>query len=261
MQIAQVMAGYSPGRRRPAAPGDGQEDRRGDGQGAAEVRSPAPRPTASTRRRPAKSLTFWRNSPTTASTSRHAAAYAVVSYQTAWLKANHPVEFMAGVMNCDLHLTDKLSIYAEEIRRGLGIDDRARPASTAPARPSRSRTGAILYALGALKNVGVEAMRLIVEARRGGATAVRHALRFRPAGRSEAAGQAAAGDAGPRRRLRRAGSEPRPGAGRRSTRWSPGRRRCTRTAPRRRCRCSARPARTCPSRGCRRSRTGCRPSG
>ncbi|HAV09771.1 MAG TPA: DNA polymerase III subunit alpha, partial [Rhodobacteraceae bacterium] len=36
----------------------------------------------------------------------HAAAYAVVSYQTGWLKANHPVEFMAGVMNCDIHLTD-----------------------------------------------------------------------------------------------------------------------------------------------------------
>ncbi len=52
----------------------------------------------------------------------HAAAYAVVSYQTAWLKANHPVEFMAGVMNCDSHLTDKLSTYAEEVRRGMGIE-------------------------------------------------------------------------------------------------------------------------------------------
>jgi DNA polymerase III alpha subunit len=41
----------------------------------------------------------------------HAAAYAVVSYQTAWLKANHPVEFMAAVMNCDIHLTDKLAVY------------------------------------------------------------------------------------------------------------------------------------------------------
>ena len=46
----------------------------------------------------------------------------VVSYQTAWLKANHPVEFMAGVMNCDIHLTDKLAVYAEEVRRGLGIE-------------------------------------------------------------------------------------------------------------------------------------------
>ena len=51
----------------------------------------------------------------------HAAAYAVVSYQTAWLKANHPVEFMAAVMNCDIHLTDKLGPYKQEIDR-LGID-------------------------------------------------------------------------------------------------------------------------------------------
>ncbi|MDY6860975.1 MAG: DNA polymerase III subunit alpha, partial [Pseudomonadota bacterium] len=41
----------------------------------------------------------------------HAAAYAVVSYQTGYLKANYPVEFMAAVMNCDIHLTDKLNTY------------------------------------------------------------------------------------------------------------------------------------------------------
>src|SRR6056297_2253666 len=51
----------------------------------------------------------------------HAAAYAVVSYQTAWLKANHPVEFMAAVMNCDIHLTDKLGVYKQEVDR-MGIE-------------------------------------------------------------------------------------------------------------------------------------------
>ena len=50
----------------------------------------------------------------------HAAAYAVVSYQTGWLKANHPVEFMSGVMNCDIHLTDKLAVYKRELDK-LGI--------------------------------------------------------------------------------------------------------------------------------------------
>ena len=55
------------------------------------------------------------------STRAHAAAYAVVSYQTAWLKANHPVEFMAGVMNCDIHLTDKLAVYFEEVKKGLDL--------------------------------------------------------------------------------------------------------------------------------------------
>ena len=94
----------------------------------------------------------------------HAAAYAVVSYQTAWLKANHPVEFMAGVMNCDIHLTDKLSVYAEEVRRGLDLE-------IVPPCVNRSEAtfsvtdGKLVYALGALKNVGLEAMRLITEAR------------------------------------------------------------------------------------------------
>ena len=94
----------------------------------------------------------------------HAAAYAVVSYQTGWLKANHPVEFMAGVMNCDIHLTDKLSVYADEVRRGLDIE-------IVPPCVNRSDAtftvdqGRLVYGLGALKNVGSDAMRLIVEAR------------------------------------------------------------------------------------------------
>ncbi len=93
----------------------------------------------------------------------HAAAYAVVSYQTAWLKANHPVEFMAGVMNCDLHLTDKLAIYKREVDR-MEI-----PVIPPCVNRSRARfdvgDGALIYGLGALKNVGVEAMRLLVDGR------------------------------------------------------------------------------------------------
>ena len=94
----------------------------------------------------------------------HAAAYAVVSYQTGWLKANYPVEFMAGVMNCDLHLTDKLAVYAEEVRRGLDIE--IIPPCVNRSQPTFSVSeGRIVYALGALKNVGADAMRLISEAR------------------------------------------------------------------------------------------------
>jgi DNA polymerase-3 subunit alpha len=94
----------------------------------------------------------------------HAAAYAVVSYQTAWLKANHPVEFMAGVMNCDIHLTDKLAIYFEEVRKGLELP-------WVPPCVNRSQAtfdvvnGELVYALGALKNVGSDAMRMVVDAR------------------------------------------------------------------------------------------------
>ena len=95
----------------------------------------------------------------------HAAAYAVVSYQTAWLKANHPVEFMAGVMNCDIHLTDKLSVYFEEVRKRLELP-------WVPPCVNRSDTTFkvvdqnLVYALGALKNVGVEAMRLVTDGRK-----------------------------------------------------------------------------------------------
>ncbi|MCQ0970563.1 DNA polymerase III subunit alpha [Paracoccus sp. TK19116] len=93
----------------------------------------------------------------------HAAAYAVVSYQTAWLKANHPVEFMAAVMNCDIHLTDKLAIYKRECDR-MGIEVVA-PCVNRSGATFTVRDGRIHYALGALKGVGAEAMRLIETAR------------------------------------------------------------------------------------------------
>jgi DNA polymerase-3 subunit alpha len=95
----------------------------------------------------------------------HAAAYAVVSYQTAWLKANHPVEFMAGVMNCDIHLTDKLAVYKRELdRMGIGV---VAPCVNRSEATFTVAGGKVVYALGALKNVGVEAMREIVAGRAG----------------------------------------------------------------------------------------------
>ena len=100
----------------------------------------------------------------------HAAAYAVVSYQTAWLKTNHPVEFMAGVMNCDIHLTDKLAVYFEEVKKGLDLPY-VPPCVNRSEATFSVKQGALHYALGALKNVGADAMRLITEARCAGAHA------------------------------------------------------------------------------------------
>ena len=94
----------------------------------------------------------------------HAAAYAVVSYQTAWLKANHPVEFMAGVMNCDIHLTDKLAVYFEEVKKGLDLPY-IPPCVNRSEATFTVHDGALVYGLGALKNVGVDAMGLVVEGR------------------------------------------------------------------------------------------------
>ena len=97
----------------------------------------------------------------------HAAAYAVVSYQTAWLKANHPVEFMAGVMNCDIHLTDKLAVYFQEVKKGLELPWKPPCVNTSLA-TFDVQDGALVYGLGGLKNVGADAMGLIVDARLAG---------------------------------------------------------------------------------------------
>jgi DNA polymerase-3 subunit alpha len=94
----------------------------------------------------------------------HAAAYALVAYQTAYMKANFPVEFLAASMTLDMGNTDKLAEFRSEAAR-LGI--KVEP-------PSINRSGiefdvdgnTIHYALAALKGVGAQAVEAIVEARR-----------------------------------------------------------------------------------------------
>ncbi|HEY7663269.1 MAG TPA: DNA polymerase III subunit alpha [Xanthobacteraceae bacterium] len=93
----------------------------------------------------------------------HAAAYALVAYQTAYMKANHPVEFLAASMTLDMGNTDKLSEFRAEAER-LGVE--VEP-------PSINRSGAVFevesntihYALAALKGVGRQAVDAIVGAR------------------------------------------------------------------------------------------------
>jgi len=82
----------------------------------------------------------------------HAAAYALVAYQTAYLKANHPVEFLAALMTLDMGNTDKIAEYVRDAKR-LGIDI-VPPSINASFCDFSVRDGAIIYALGALKNVG-----------------------------------------------------------------------------------------------------------
>jgi DNA polymerase-3 subunit alpha len=91
----------------------------------------------------------------------HAAAYALIAYQTAWLKANYPVEFFAASMTLDMGNTDKLNIFRQELVR-LGIELLAPEvnASEAGFTVEQTATGnkAIRYALGAIKGVGAAAM-------------------------------------------------------------------------------------------------------
>ncbi|MBU6459139.1 MAG: DNA polymerase III subunit alpha, partial [Bradyrhizobium sp.] len=96
----------------------------------------------------------------------HAAAYALVSYQTAYMKAHYPVEFLAASMTLDLSNTDKLSEFRAEAQR-LGIKVEA-PSVTRSGATFEVSDGTIFYALAGLKGVGHQAVELIVEARKGG---------------------------------------------------------------------------------------------
>ena len=93
----------------------------------------------------------------------HAAAYALVAYQTAYLKANHPVEFMAASMSFEMSNTDKLAMFCEEARRlGLAVLPPSVNRSNVDFAPEAGR---IRYALAALKNVGEGAVQSMIAER------------------------------------------------------------------------------------------------
>jgi len=93
----------------------------------------------------------------------HAAAYALVAYQTAFLKANYPVEFLAASMTLDMGNTDKLLIFKREIER---LEIKIHPPCINVSSVSFTVSqGAIYYSLAALKNVGRQAVEHIVAIR------------------------------------------------------------------------------------------------
>ncbi|QIB35672.1 DNA polymerase III subunit alpha [Ancylobacter pratisalsi] len=93
----------------------------------------------------------------------HAAAYALVAYQTAYMKANYCTEFLAASMTLDMGNTDKLAEFRQEAQR-LGIEVLP-PSVNHSGREFAVKDGRILYALAAIKGVGGHAVDAIVEAR------------------------------------------------------------------------------------------------
>ncbi len=93
----------------------------------------------------------------------HAAAYALVAYQTAWLKAHHKPEFFAASMCYDMHQTDKLAIFVDDMRRS-GVPCLPPCINASAAEYSVEGIG-VRYALGALKGVGEKAMEQLCEER------------------------------------------------------------------------------------------------
>ncbi len=93
----------------------------------------------------------------------HAAAYAMIAYQTAYLKTYHPNEFIAASMSTELSNTDKLSEFFEELKR-LNIKVQ-RPCINECYPEFRPQKNTLFYALGAIKNVGFKAISEVVKER------------------------------------------------------------------------------------------------
>jgi DNA polymerase-3 subunit alpha len=96
----------------------------------------------------------------------HAAAYALVAYQTAWMKAHHKPEFYAASMCYDMTTTDKLAIFVDDMRR-MGVPCLPPCINASHAEFTVEAVG-VRYALGALKSVGEKAMEQLCEERATG---------------------------------------------------------------------------------------------
>jgi len=101
----------------------------------------------------------------------HSAAYGLISYQTAYLKGNYPVEFMSGLLSNEINNTDKIAVFVGECKRmGIAILPPDVNHSALKFIPEATETGmAIRYGLAAIKHVGQGAMEAaIAERERGG---------------------------------------------------------------------------------------------
>ena len=94
----------------------------------------------------------------------HAAAYALVAYQTAWLKAHYPAEFLAAVMSSEMQNTDNVVFLIDDCRHnGLEVLPPSVNMSLYHFHASDERT--IVYGLGAIKGVGEQAMQSVIDSR------------------------------------------------------------------------------------------------
>ncbi|QWZ63827.1 DNA polymerase III subunit alpha [Aeromonas sp. FDAARGOS 1417] len=94
----------------------------------------------------------------------HSAAYALVSYQTLWLKTHFPAEFMAAVMTADMDNTDKIVTLVDECQR-MGLTVIPPDVNTGRYRFSVNEDGHIVYGIGAVKGVGEGPIDAILSAR------------------------------------------------------------------------------------------------
>ncbi len=99
----------------------------------------------------------------------HSAAYALVSYQTLWLKTHYPAEFMAAVMTADMDNTDKVVTLVDECQR-MGLTLLPPDVNSGRYRFTVNEEGHIVYGIGAIKGVGEAPIESILDAREQGGT-------------------------------------------------------------------------------------------
>ncbi len=93
----------------------------------------------------------------------HAAAYALISYRTAYMKTYHPIEFLAATLTCDMEHTEKVVKFVQEAKR-MQIKVLP-PCATRSEREFTVEDGMIRYGMGAVKGVGTGAIETLIEAR------------------------------------------------------------------------------------------------
>ncbi|MGB6450304.1 MAG: DNA polymerase III subunit alpha, partial [Steroidobacteraceae bacterium] len=96
----------------------------------------------------------------------HSAAYALLSYQTAYLKAHYPAAFMAAVLSADMDHTDKVVMLIEECKQ-LGLEVVPPDVNTSAYEFAVAGERTILYGLGAIKGVGLGAVESLIQEREG----------------------------------------------------------------------------------------------
>jgi DNA polymerase-3 subunit alpha len=94
----------------------------------------------------------------------HSAAYAVITYQTAWLKAHYPAEFMSAVLSSDMDNTDKVVLFIGDCKN-LDLQILPPNINQSQYKFTVNEQGQIIYGLGALKGVGEAAVEIILETR------------------------------------------------------------------------------------------------
>ena len=94
----------------------------------------------------------------------HSVGYALIAYQTAWLKAHYPAEFMASVLSCDLGNTDNIQLFVDDCKN-IGLTVLSPDINKSSYRFEDLDSSTILYGLGAIKGIGESLVEQIITER------------------------------------------------------------------------------------------------